>query len=137
MKLLIFILSFILNPCNKADGQLSQTPITDGDIYIYEFAIKRPGRANLGFIIVDSNSYQDISFDVYFSKGKINKVNRTISPVYSDDNIADRLGNFYYSSDDFVKKYRLIPDNIYKMISPSFLEMTNKERLKILNKLSK
>ena len=86
---------------------------------------------------MDRDSYQDISFDVYFSKGKINKVNRTISPVYSDDNIADRLGNFYYSSDDFVKKYRLIPDNIYKMISPSFLEMTNKERLKILNKLSK
>ena len=87
MKLLIFILSFILNPCNKADGQLSQTPITDGDIY--------------------------------------------------DNNVADKLGNFYYSSDDFIKKRRLIPDNIYKMIHSSFLEMTNKERLKILNKLSK
>lgn len=36
---------------------------------------------------------------------------------------------------DFVKKHRLIPDNIYKMISSSFLGMTNKERLQILNKL--
>ena len=86
---------------------------------------------------MDKDSYQDISFDVYFSKGKISKVNRTISPVYSDNNVADKLGNFYYSSDDFIKKRRLIPDNIYKMIHSSFLEMTNKERLKILNKLSK
>lgn len=137
MKTLIFILLFMLTSYNKANGQLSQTPIIDGDIYIYEFAIKIPGRANLGFIIVDRDSYQDISFDVYFSKGKISKVNRTISPVYSDNNVADKLGNLYYSSDDFIKKRRLIPDNIYKMICSSFLEMTNKERLKILNKLSK
>ena len=75
MKTLIFILLFMLTSYNKADGQLSQTPIIDGEIYIYEFAIKRPGRANLGFIIVDRDSYQDISFDVYFSKGKISKVN--------------------------------------------------------------
>ena len=66
-------------------------------IYIYEFAIKRPGRANLGFIIVDRDSYQDISFDVYFSKGKISKVNRTISPVYSDNNVADKLGLELYA----------------------------------------
>lgn len=133
----VLILLFMFTAYNKVYSQLPQKQIIDGDVYIYEFAIKRPGRANLGFIIVDSNSYQDISFDVYFSKGKINKVNRTISPVYSENNVADKLGNFYYSSDDFIKKRRLIPDNIYKMIDSSFLEMTNKERLKILNKLSK
>jgi hypothetical protein len=126
----------MLTFCDKTNGQLSQTPIIDGYVYIYEFAIKRPGRANLGFIIVESSSYQDISFDIHYSKGKINKVNKIVRTVYSDDNIAEKLGSFYYDSDDFVKKRRLIPDNIYKMISPSFFEMTNKERLKILNELS-
>lgn len=136
MKPLIFILLFMLTSCNKADCQLPQTPIIDGDVYIYEFAIKKPGRANLGFIIVESNSYQDISFDIHYSKSRIDKVNKTVSPVYSNNNIAEKLGSFYYDSDDFVKKRRLIPDNIYKMISSSFWEITNKERLEILNELS-
>ena len=34
MKTLIFILLFMLTSYNKADGQLSQTPIIDGDIDI-------------------------------------------------------------------------------------------------------
>ncbi|MBX9188671.1 hypothetical protein HCG69_11405 [Bacteroides sp. K03] len=103
--------------------------------YIYEFAMKRPGRVNLGFLIVEHDKYQEISFDIRFAKDKIDKVNKTIRILPLDDKVVERSGDFYYNSDDFVKKHRLIPDNIYKMISSSFLEMTNKERLQILNKL--
>jgi hypothetical protein len=123
--------------CNNTNGQSFQMPIIDGNVYIYEFAIKRPGRANLGFIIVESNSYQDISFDIHFSKNKINKVNKTVSSVYIDNNIVGKLGNCYYSSDDFAKKRRLIPDTIYKMISSTFFEISNEERLVMLSKLAK
>jgi len=133
MKVLFFTLLYMLNSCEQTN---CQEAVIDGNIYIYEFAIKKPGRANLGFVIVDSNLYQKVSFDIHFSKDQITKVTRTISPSHSDNKITKRLGSFYYSSEDFVNKRRLIPDNVYKMISIAFLEMTNKERLKILNELS-
>lgn len=42
-------------------------------IYIYESAIKRPGRANWGFLIVEHDKYQEILFDIRFSKDQIDK----------------------------------------------------------------
>lgn len=63
-------------------------------------------------------------------------MNKTIRILPLDDKVVEWSGGFYYNSDDFVKKHRLIPDNIYRMISSSFLEITNKERLQILNELS-
>lgn len=119
--------------CDKSDAQLSTF---EHDIYMYESVIKRPGWANLGFLIVKHDEYQEISFDIRFSKDKIDKVNKTIRILPLDDKVVERSGGFYYNSDDFVKKYRLIPDNIYRMISSSFLEIINKERLQILNELS-
>jgi len=133
MKQLILTLLFMLIYCDKSEAQLSST---EHDIYMYEFAIKRPGRANLGFLIVKHDKYQEISFDIRFSKDKIDRVNKTIRILPLDDKVVERSGDFYYNSDDFVKKHRLIPDNIYRMISSSFLEITNKERLQILNELS-
>ena len=133
MKYLIFTLLFMLIYCDKSDAQLATF---EHDIYMYEFAIKRPGRANLGFLIVKHDECREISFDIHFSKDKIDKVNKTIRILPLDDKVVERSGDFYYNSDDFVKKHRLIPDNIYRMISSSFLEITNKERLQILNELS-
>lgn len=130
MKRLILILLFMLFHCVKPEAQL---PIVECDVYIYEFAIKRLGRINLGFLIVERDSCQNLSFDVRFSKGKINAVNKTDDLFQLEDKIAERLGDFYCNSDDFAKKDRLIPDSIYKMISSSFLEITNKERLEVLN----
>ncbi|MBT9873165.1 hypothetical protein GPL06_10135 [Bacteroides salyersiae] len=131
MKCLILTLLFILIYCDKSDAQLS----TFEHEYIYEFAIKRPGRVNLGFLIVERDKYQEILFDIRFSKDKIDKVNKTVRILPLNNKVVERSGDFYYNSDDFVKKHRLIPDNIYRMISSSFLEITNKERLQILNEL--
>jgi hypothetical protein len=125
----------MLTSFSKANGQSFQMSIIDGNVYMYEYAIKRPGRANFGFIIVEGNSCQDISFDIHYSKGKINSVKQTVSSVCLSNSITKKLGSFYYDSDGFAKKNRLIPDNIYKIISPSFLEVTNKERLEILKSL--
>ena len=133
MKYLIFTLLFMLIYCDKSDAQLATF---EHDIYMYEFAIKRPGWANLGFLIVKHDKCQEISFDIHFFKDKIDKVNKAIRILPLDDKVVERSGDFYYNSDDFVKKHRLIPDNIYRMISSSFLEITNKERLQILNELS-
>ena len=133
MKYLILTLLFMLIYFDKSDAQLSTF---EHDIYMYESAIKRSGWANLGFLIVKHDECQEISFDIRFSKEKIDKVNKTIRILPLDDKVVEWSGGFYYNSDDFVKKHRLIPDNIYRMISSSFLEITNKERLQILNELS-
>ena len=61
--------------CDKSDAQLATF---EHDIYMYEFAIKRPGWANLGFLIVKHDKCQEISFDIHFFKDKIDKVNKTI-----------------------------------------------------------
>ena len=148
MKILIFILLFMLTSCNMANGQSPQTEIIDGDVYIYEYAIKKPNQAHIGFIIINNDNdlvVQDIYFTVNFSKGQVKNVFRRDNAItntvqYSkreDDNILiDKNMFLYYDSENFINREKRISDNIYKMISLSFLEMTNKERLKILNELS-
>lgn len=137
MKARILILLFILIFNKKVSAQSSQIQMLDQEMYIYEFAIKKIGRANIGFLIIENNLCWDISFDVHFSKDKIKKVDKFVRIYYYDNNIAKKIGGFYHSNNDFVKKRRLIPDNIYKIISPFFLEITNKERLEILDGFSK
>ena len=145
MKTLIFILLFMLTSCNKADSQSPQTPIIDGNVYIYEYAMKKPNQAHIGFIIIDNDLIvQDIYFTVNFSKGQVKNVFRRDNAItntiqYSkreDGNILIERNKFLcYDSENFISREKRISDNIYKMISHSFLEMTNKERLKILNEL--
>lgn len=146
MKTLIFILLFMLTSHNETDAQLPQPSIIDGDVYVYEYAMKKPNQAHIEFIIIDSDLIvQDISFTVIFSKGKIKNVfrrNNVITNIlqYSkkeDGNIwIERNAFLCYNSENFISREKRISDNIYKMISSSFFEMTNKERLKILNELS-
>ena len=146
MKILIFILSFMLISCNKAGSQSFQTPIIDGNVYIYDYAMKKHNQAHIGFIIIDNDLIvQDIYFTVNFSKGKVKNVLRRNNTITNTLQYSKREnGNILieknkllcYNSENFVGRGRRIPDNIYKMTSPFFLKMTNKERLKILNELS-
>ena len=146
MKTLIFILLFMLTSCNKGHSQSPQEQIIDGDVYIYEYAIKKPNQAHIGFIIIDNDLIvQDICFTVNFSKGQVKNVFRRDNEItntvqYSkreDGNILTERNAFLcYNSENFIRGERQIPDYIYKMISSSFLEMTNKERLNMLNELS-
>ncbi len=146
MKTLIFILLFMLTSCNKGHSQSPQKQTIDGDVYIYEYAIKKPNQAHIGFIIIDNDLIvQDICFTVNFSKGQVKNVFRRDNAItntvqYSkrkDGNILIKKNKFlYYNSELFISREKRIPDNMYKMISSSFFEMTNKERLKTLNKLS-
>lgn len=140
-----FIKSMDKHP--SADGQSLQATIVDGDVYIYEYALKKPDQAHIGFIIINNDLIvQDIYFTVNFSKEQVKNVCRrdkaiTNTVQYSkreDGNILiDRNKFLCYDSENFISRQKLISDNIYKMIYPSFLKMTNKERLKMLNDLSK
>lgn len=130
----------------SADSQSLQTTIINGDVYIYEYAMKKPNQAHIGFIIINYDLIvQDIYFTVNFSKEQVKNISRRDNAItntvqYSkreDGNILiDRNKFLCYDSENFVSRQKLISDNIYKMIHPSFFEMTNKERLKILNELS-
>ena len=46
MKTLIFILLFMLTSCNKGYSQSPQKQIIDGDVYIYEYTIKKPNQTH-------------------------------------------------------------------------------------------
>ena len=150
MNTLIFILLAMLTSSNELEAQLPQTSIIEGDvyiyIYIYDYAMKKHNQAHIGFIVINNDLIvQDISFTVNFSKGKVKNVCRRDHVVtkilrYSkreDGNILTERNAFLcYNSENFIRGERQIPDYIYKMISSSFLEMTNKERLNMLNELS-
>ena len=146
MNTLIFILLAMLTSSNELEAQLPQTSIIEGDVYIYDYAMKKHNQAHIGFIVINNDLIvQDISFTVNFSKGKVKNVCRRDHVVtkilrYSkreDGNILTERNAFLcYNSENFIRGERQIPDYIYKMISSSFLKMTNKERLNVLNELS-
>jgi hypothetical protein len=147
MKVLILILLFMLTCCDRADGQLFQLSIVDGDVYIYEYAMKKPNQAHIGFVVISNDLIvKDICFTVNLSNGKIKNIFRREQVIvnilqYSkreDGNILiERNELLCYDSENFINRKKRISDSIYKMISISFLDMTNRERLKILNELSR
>ena len=108
--------------------------------------MKKPNQAHIRFIIINNDLIvQDIYFTVNFSKEQVKNISRRDNAITNtvqylkreDGNILiDRNKFLCYDSENFVSRQKLISDNIYKMIHPSFFEMTNKERLKILNELS-
>ena len=146
MNTLIFILLAMLTSSNELEAQLPQTSIIEGDVYIYDYAMKKHNQAHIGFIVINNDLIvQDLSFIVNFSKSKVKNVCRRDCVVtkilrYSkreDSNILTERNAFLcYNSENFIRRGKQIPDYIYKMISSSFLEMTNKERLNVLNELS-
>ena len=105
---------------------------------IYEFAMKRPGVVDLGFIVIDKNFYQNIAFNIRFSKGRLINVNKNIGTFQGKyrNPIGRNAGRVAYTSDEFALRRRLIPDNVYQMISPDFLSISNQDRLRILESLS-
>jgi hypothetical protein len=145
MKALIFILLSMLTCCSTIDCQLAQLPIVDGDVYIYEYAMKKPNQAHIGFIIIHNDLIvQDICFTVNFSKDNVknvfrrdNAITNTLQYSKEDGNILiEKNGLLCYDSENFINRKKRISDDVYKKISFSFFEITNKERLKILNELS-
>jgi len=128
------------------EGGDSSCP-TINEVYFYEYAIKSPGQAYIGFVITDSTSIiQNIRIKVLFSKWKIIKITMNSEPIgYSRTFTKQIDGNIFieaiqllcYNDENFNKRKRLIEDEFYTMISEKFLLLSNKERLKLLHELSK
>lgn len=141
MKTLILILFMTVSYCSKDNN----VQVVEGETYIYEYAIKKPGQAYIGFIVLkDSLIVQDICFTINFSDGKIRDVTKAERIKSNTRKYSTKEnGNIYvgsllcFTNKNFISKNRLIPDDIYKMISLDFLSMTNKERLKMLDSLIK
>ena len=67
MNTLIFILLAMLTSSNELEAQLPQTSIIEGDVYIYDYAMKKHNQAHIGFIVINNDLIvQDISFTVNF-----------------------------------------------------------------------
>lgn len=139
----LFLILFMIISCSNDNNHF---PVTDEGIYIYEYSIKKPGEAYVGFITInDSLIVHDVCFTINFSNGRIKNVTKeerikTKGHDYyikEDGNIfIEGFGLLSYSSENFNTRNKLIPDNIYKMISPDFFNMTNKERLNLLCNLA-
>ncbi|MBM0654726.1 hypothetical protein JMN11_13820 [Capnocytophaga genosp. AHN8471] len=144
MKTLILILFFMINSLENTIFQSSQSSIIDGDIYIYEYAMKKPNQIYIGFIIINNNRIvQNLCYTIELSKGKVENIIKEDINVghlqyleMPDGNILIKNSKLLcYSSKNFKYREKRIPNNIYKEISPLFLVMTNKERFDLLNEI--
>jgi len=141
MKTLILILFMAGSYCNK-DNNIQ---VVEGKTYIYEYAIKKPGQAYVGFITLDNSLIvQDICFTINFSDGKIKDVTKAERIKSNTRKYSKKEnGNIYigsllcYTSENFTCRNKLISDDIYKMISSDFLNVSNKDRLKMLDSFVK
>ena len=155
MKIWILILICIL------DGKVNGQELINGRVYIYESAVKIPTRVSMSFIIIDNDSItKHVTYFVSFSypkgkgiqksalssEGKVKNVSfnehdlKIVPCLYrrmKDENILlENSKELYYRDENFHNREIMIPDYFYKMIAPSFLKMTNKQKLEKLMELS-
>lgn len=146
MSPLLFTLAIMSTSCIFNDVQLPPLEFADGEVYLVEYAIKKPNQANIGFVIVDNDTIlQEICFTINYSGGKVRNVVReeqrgtNIFHFKTNEDGTVLLQSdscVCYDDEAFKNDKKGIPDNYYTIISPSFLEITNKERLETLYKLS-
>jgi len=127
-------------------GHADSTAIKEGNLFIYEYSAKIFGQAVIGFVVAnDSNVVQDLGYKIYYDTQKIKKINRITKPeklLYkytkkSDGNIyIEKLKRMCYNDKNFNNNKRY-SEQLYKLISTSFDNLTNKERFYIIEKLFK
>ena len=134
-------LFIILQICTFFGSQQPQTAIFDG-VYFYEYAIKKPNQINIGFIAVENGSPKDIiEFTISYSNGSVKTIQRktVISPLqvhlYEKNGVL-LFGDSIecYSDKSYIQRKKKIPDDYYLILSPSFFDLTNKERLRLLER---
>ena len=128
--------------CNIRECESQNYSAGDRGLYIFEYYPKIYGQVIICFLETQDTSAFQTSFKVYYTKDKISRVIRTVNrSKYKYQKKED--GNVYvhalkmicYSSEKFKDK-KLIVDDFYKLLSANFLDIDNKERIEILNKLS-
>ena len=146
MKTLFLTLAIMLSSCSFNSIQLPPLEFVDGEVYLVEYAMKKSSQANIGFVIVDNDTIlQEICFTVNFSGGKVRNVVREEQrgtnifhfKTNEDGTVLLQSNSCAcYNDEAFKNDKKRIPDKYYTIISPSFLKITNKERLETLYKLS-
>lgn len=131
IKIILFFTMLLLNENSYYES-----------VYIYEYAIKKPNRALIGFIVTKNNAIiENFEYKISFSKNKIKKVKEIKKNGYENyqyhvknngDIIIENLNLECYTCENFSKKNKLIPDKIYQIISKEFFHMTNYDRQKLL-----
>lgn len=114
-------------------------------IFIYDVSPKVYGRNVICFLITDETLVKKkICYKVYFSDSKgilrISKSEEYPNKKYTlneKGNISlDGSSTIGYTDKGFVA-FKFQSDKFYQMISPNFLDMNNKDRIKVLEEISK
>lgn len=141
MKLLMLSILMLFNACESPSHSQSYST-GDRGLYIFEYYPKIKGQSILCFLETQDTLAIQTSFKIYFTKDKISKVIKNISnskyrfQKREDGNVyVPELKKICYGSKDF-KENKISEDHFYKLLSVNFLDLDNKGRLEILNKLS-
>jgi hypothetical protein len=139
MKTFIFAVIILLLSLNSNAQNLPNETI-----FIKEYSPKISGEFIFIFIKITDKNPIPIHFTVYFKNKKIYSCKMT-SPNYkikftkqNDGNIFVESINkgIYFSNDNFKIEKKAYTNDIYKLIAPNFLDITNQERYELLEDLS-
>ena len=114
----------------------------DKDLYICEYASKIFGQTSLTFLEIDDSTAIESSYTIYYTKTVIKRVVER-KHIIKYKSINKNNGNIsfndyktiYYTSKNFANIRRLNSDIFYHLLSPKFFDISNKEKLEIIESL--
>jgi hypothetical protein len=121
-----------------------KSALANGNLYVFESAAKVTGYMRIGFVeIIDSQA--DVAlYTLKYSNGKIFSVKgpkkRHLHPysISSDGNVyIEGLGLIGYSYENYISKEKFYHDELYNMISPNFVTISNYKKLEAIKTLLK
>ncbi len=114
----------------------------DEGLYICDYASKIFGQTTLVLVELNDSTAIESSYTIYYTKTKIKRVVKR-KHIIKYKSINKNNGNIsfndyktiYYTSKNFANHRRLNSDIFYHLLSPKFFDISNKEKLKILESL--
>ncbi len=130
----------LISAC-KSEGQVFTTG--DKNIYIFEYPGKIYGQTIIGFFQTNDTFAEQIFFKITFTNEKIITVKKEIDNT-KYKYLKKQDGNLYIDGlnlicfEEKIFKNKMINTiNFYNLLSKDFLDISNKDRLNILEQLSK
>jgi hypothetical protein len=127
------------NHLNNQDGK---DKLFEDDCYFYEYAIKKPGQAYIGFIvIIDSVSIRKVDYTLLIKDEQIIKVNKQSDTIYREVSINKlHNGNIYimkhnllcYSSVNLKNRETFLHKNYWDQISEVFFDKKNVDKMRLI-----
>jgi len=138
---ILIILTFSINCCYSQNNN-SMPQSKSSEIYMKDRQEKDYGYFNLFVVEIIDTLATDFSYLIKFHKDEITSVKKYTKNLYTNQVTQDSFklqnnsvlfhGGLFYNAQEFKKQHKQ-PASLYSLIHPNFLDLTNEEKIKILD----